>query len=104
MSADTWLGATGWARGSQEWRGMRPAFGPVAGEDEEPAPPADPAEVRDGEVDVHRAPDGSAVPDDEDGRGRHEGHELPEPAEARDVARREAPGERSEEAGRQGGG
>src|ERR1035437_8794363 len=26
MTADTWDGATGWARGSQTWNGMAPAF------------------------------------------------------------------------------
>ena len=28
MSADTWLGAAGCARGSQTWSGMSPAFEP----------------------------------------------------------------------------
>ena len=28
MSAETWMGATGWARGSQTWSGIRPALVP----------------------------------------------------------------------------
>ena len=28
MSAEMWLGATGWARGSQTWKGITPALVP----------------------------------------------------------------------------
>ena len=34
ISAETWLGAAGWASGSQTWSGTSPAFDPAPNEHE----------------------------------------------------------------------
>ena len=129
ISAEMWLGASGWAFGQPGVEGDDAGLGAeahdggqgdecldagpggaqrrgigqaaVRGQQQQRHPDAGAAEVRDGQVLVDRAPGGGFVAGDEDRARGQQGHEFPEGQQGEDGARGEDAREGEDEGGRQ---
>ena len=115
ISAETWAGAIGWASGNQTWSGIRPAFAPIPTSAASAIPTCTPdpdatalgspiapscassriathvpaREMRQRDVEDHRAARRLVRTGDQDHRRRDERHRLPGDEERQRVARDE---------------